>query len=169
MKNLAKSLLLILILSNLAGCSSLLPPSDPTSPPNTNQQDAGQALVDFFRLLDEGHYQQAAELYSGTYEWLIEDNPDLRPSDQAGLLERGCRQNGLMCLEVRNAEAVMMLSSKGYVFEVQFQLEDGSLFELGPCCGETSTEMPPVSIFHYRVLQGEDGIWRVTELPPYVP
>jgi predicted small lipoprotein YifL len=160
---------LILILFSLAGCSALIPPSDPTSPPNTNQEDAQKALVEFFRLLHDGDYQGAADMYAGSYEWLIEINPDLPADAHARLLEQGCQFNGLMCLEVLNAEPVLMFSSTAYQFKVEFQLEDGSLFVLGPCCGADETEMPPVSTFQYRVQQVEDGSWKVMDMPQYVP
>jgi len=169
MKKLTRSTFCFLFTFFLAGCYSLIPPSDPTSAPNTNQQDAQRALVNFFHYLHKGDYQSGAELYSGSYEWLIELNPDIDPIDFPALLERGCQQNGFMCLEVRSAEAVLLLSSKGYVFEVEFQLDDGSLFERKYCCGANETEKPPITKYQYRVLREEDGYWRVTDLPPYVP
>ena len=169
MLKLIKSLLLILFLFSLAGCYSLIPPSDPTSLPNTNRQEAQKALIDFFHLLHEGDYQAGANLYAGSYEWLIDINPDIPTTDFAALLERGCRKNGLMCLESRTVEAVLMTSSTGYIFQVEFNLDDGSLFALEYCCGATETDKPPVSKFQFRVQEGEDGSWRVADLPPYVP
>jgi hypothetical protein len=53
--------------------------------------------------------------------------------------------------------------------DVEFSLPDGTLFVLGPCCGATETEMPPVSSFAFRVQRQPDGAYAVLDLPPYVP
>jgi len=169
MKKLVTITLLLVLSLNLGGCSSRLPTSHPTPPANMDQKDALQALVDFFKLLHAGEYQAGADLYAGSYEWLMGNNPDISPSDPGALLERGCRQNGLMCLAVLTAEPLPSTSPAEYIFQVEFKMEDGSLFVLGPCCGATVTEMPPVSQFQYQVVQREDGSWGVTDLPPYVP
>jgi hypothetical protein len=162
-------LALILILFSLTGCSSLLPPSVSTATPNSNEAQAQKALVEFFRLLHDGDYLGASDIYAGSYQWLIDVNPDLPATDHARLLQQGCQFNGLMCLEVLRAEPAQMVSPTEYLFQVEFQLEDGSLFVLGPCCGADETEMPPISTFQYRVLQAEDGSWMVEKLPQYVP
>lgn len=160
--------LLFCILFFLIGCAS--PPIDSTAESLSNDEAAAkQVLVEFFQLLNEGKYQQASLSYAGSYEWLAGNNPDLPASDQGALLEYGCRYNGLMCLEVQNAIPDPAASPSEMVFLVEFEMADGSLFILGPCCGEDETTMPPVSQFQYRVLKGEDGVWRVTDLPPYVP
>ncbi|MEX2029351.1 MAG: hypothetical protein WD906_00040 [Anaerolineales bacterium] len=51
---------------------------------------------------------------------------------------------------------------------VEFVTDDGELFVLGPCCGATEAEMPPVWRFPYtvRVVGGE---YLVMEMPVYVP
>ncbi len=161
-------ILLFCLLIFLVGCASPSPGS--TAEALSNDEDAAKGvLVEFFQLLNEGKYQQASLSYAGSYEWLIGNNPDISPADQGALLEFGCRYNGLMCLEVQSAIPDPDASPSEMVFLVEFKMADGSLFILGPCCGEDETTMPPVSQFQYRVLKGEDGIWRVTELPPYVP
>ena len=160
--------LLFCILIFLMSCAS--PPTGSTAEPASNDESAAKrALVDFFRLLNDGQYLDAAALYTGSYEWLIVNNPDISPADQGALLEYGCRYNGLMCLEVLSAIPDPDASPSEMGFLVEFKLADGSLFVLGPCCGEDETEMPPVSEFQYRVLLGEDGVWRVADLPPYLP
>ena len=166
-RNLLLLLTTLILLSACAGKPS--DPNDTIPILNSDQLEAQQALVDFFQLLHDGKYQEASELYSGSYEWLISSNPDLAPTDLAGLLERGCTQNGLMCLEALSAENLLTASSSKTIFQVEFKLEDGSLFVLGPCCGADETEMPPVSQFPYRVVEREDGSWGVDELPPFVP
>jgi hypothetical protein len=54
-------------------------------------------------------------------------------------------------------------------FEVEFQLEDGSVFVQGACCGGSETDFPPVSAFAYTVSKGEDGRFRILEMPVYTP
>jgi hypothetical protein len=56
-----------------------------------------------------------------------------------------------------------------YVFDVEFNNPDGSLFVRGPCCGATETEMPPESQFEYTVTKNAEGKFVVLNTPPYVP
>ena len=56
-----------------------------------------------------------------------------------------------------------------YIFQVEFNNPDGSLFVLGPCCGADETEMPPVSQFEYTVSRKAEGKFVVMNTPPYVP
>lgn len=146
----------------LGGCA-------PAAEPVAQQQAAQQALTDFFRLLHEGRYQEATELYGGTYEVLTTWNPEQDPSDHAGLFESGCSRNGLRCLEVRQVSLLEASPDGRYVFEVQYRNEDGSLFVLGPCCGATATEMPPVDTFSVTLETTSDGRLLVMDLPVYVP
>jgi len=169
MKKLVIITLLLVFSLSLGGCDPRLATNQPTLSVNTDQKDALQALVDFFQLLHDGDYQAGAALYAGSYEWLIGNNPDISPADPGALLERGCRQNGLMCLAVLTADPLPSTSPSQYIFQVEFKMEDGSLFVLGPCCGATETEISPVSQFQYQVEKDEDGSWGVTDLPPYVP
>ena len=131
--------------------------------------DAQAALTDFFRLLHEGQYAQAIPLYGGTYEILQYWNPEVDSNDFLTLWQNACEFNGLMCLQVLNIASQTQISPNGFHFVVEFMLPDGSLFVLGPCCGATEEEMPPVSQFEYTVVLGLDGQYRVTGLPVYVP
>jgi hypothetical protein len=159
----------LILLISLAGCT-LSPDTDSPSQTTVNQVPyAREALIEFFRRLHEGDYQGASELYSGSYEWLREVSPTIPPDDLAQLLAQGCQYNGLVCLEALSAEAILMFRSDSYLFRVKFQQEDGSLFSLGPCCGEDETSPPSFSSFDFRVERGEDGVWRVNDLPPILP
>jgi len=51
---------------------------------------------------------------------------------------------------------------------VEFVWLDGTLFKLGPCCGATEAEMPPVWQFPYTVKK-IDGQFKVMEGPVYIP
>lgn len=158
----------ILIILILVGCSS--PPAGtqiPTSLPSTISK-AQAVLIRFFDLLNAKQYTEADALYGGEYEQLQVFNPSADPSDHAALWSWSCEFAGLQCLKVRTA-AFENLQGDTFVFQVEFSTSDGSLFELGPCCGANETEMPPVSQFEYRVARDSDGKFKVKDLPPYVP
>ena len=136
---------------------------------STGKKDqAHQALQDFFEHLAQGEYEAAAAQYAGSYETLVSFNPDLDPDDHVALWQSGCQINGLQCLAVRRATFNVMADSGEYFFTVEFNAHDGSLFVLGACCGEEPVT-PYQSQFEYRVVEGEDGQYRVLDMPVYVP
>lgn len=153
-----KYLIFIAILVWLAACAPAKQAAEP----------AQQALVDFFNYLSKGQYEQASEVYGGTYETLTGMNPDIDPGDLVALWEAGCQFNGLRCLPVRSA-ALKEQSGDTFIFTVEFSNPDGSLFVLGPCCGATETEMPSVSQFEFTVQKTPQGQFKVLTLPVYVP
>lgn len=125
-------------------------------------------LIDFLTRLHTKKYAEAAPLYGGEYEALQVFNPEIDPNDRVGLWTWVCENQLLQCLEVRSTE---FLHQEGdtYIFQVEFNNPDGSLFVLGPCCGANETEMPPVSQFEFTVIRNEDGKFVVMNTPPYVP
>ena len=147
----------------MAGCASPRPPEP------DDAQLAEEALVAFFADLHAGRYAQAAEAYGGTYETMIDHNPSLDPADHAALFRNACVINGARCLEVRSAELLPTVAAQEYRFEVEFQLEDDSVFVQGPCCGGSETDFPPISAFTYTVSKGEDGRFRILYMPLYMP
>lgn len=151
----------------LLGCTSPATPLEPTSLPST-ASEAQAALIQFFDLLNTKQYAEADSLYGGDYEQLQVYNPSVDPSDHAALWSWACEKAGLQCLKVRTATFKSLLGDT-YVFQVEFSNADGTLFVLGPCCGADETEMPPVSLFDYRVSRTGDGTFRVMDLPPYTP
>lgn len=134
----------------------------------SDSEQAHLALTGFFDALSTAKYGAAAELYGGSYEILVGYNPDLDPDDYATLWERGCLVNGLQCLAVRTATFNELTAAGEYIFTVEFNHADDSLFVRGPCCGETPTT-PPQFQFEYRVIEGGDGKFQVLDLPVYVP
>lgn len=135
----------------------------------SREVEAGSAVVDFYARLNQGVYDQAAELYGGSYDVLQGFNPNIDPGDQASLLSAGCEFNGLMCLRVLDLTLIHANEPHKFVFDVAFANPDGSLFILGPCCGATEEIMPPVSGFTVNVACEQDGPCLVLDLPPYVP
>ena len=158
-------LLLIIFLSSCTPQPGNTPES--TSLPST-AEEAHTTLINFFTLLNAKKYAEADALYGGSYEQLQVFNPDADPSDHATLWASACEMSGLQCLEVRTA-TFKDLQGDTYVFQVEFNNADGSLFILGPCCGANETEMPPVSQFEHKVTRNASGQFVVMNLPPYVP
>lgn len=160
----SRAWLLVLILGCvlLGGCSERVDSA-------RDAVQAEQALASFLGLLSEGDYQEAAALYTGPLEALQIWNPEIDPQDVAALIGYGCDQHLIQCLPVRSITLAESSASGERTFHVEFELADGSAFVLGPCCGATATEMPPQSIFPFRVERKADGGFGVYDLPPYVP
>jgi len=158
------ALLSLLLLSGCLGQS----PEKPAVPPDEAAQ-AEAAARDFYAALHQGDYQNAVELYGGSYDVLTGMNPDLDPEDRSGLLAQGCEFNGLVCLEMGEVLAVERTGEGEYTFTVQFLLDDREVFVLGPCCGEDETSMPPVSGFQVRAARDGSKEFKALDLPPYLP
>ncbi|HSR46972.1 MAG TPA: hypothetical protein VLL77_03190 [Anaerolineales bacterium] len=141
-----------------------------SAPPAPADEDAArQLMMEFFSLLHNGEYERAAALYGGSYDELSSKNPDTDPADGAGLFRNGCTLNGYRCLKVLEAEPTDSTGVDDFTFTVRFQSDDGTPFVLGPCCGATATEQPPVEVFRVVVHRAEDGSFLVMTLPVYVP
>ena len=151
--------LFLLLAIFLAGCSAT-----PAAP--TDAEQAQNALINFFALLNAKKYDEADSLYGDIYDQLRVFNPDAK--DHAALWKGACEQSGLQCLPIRTTTLTHQEDNM-YVFEVEFSKPDGGLFVLGPCCGSNETEMPPVSKFEYTVMKNATGKFVVMNLPPYVP
>jgi hypothetical protein len=156
-------------LGTLALAAGLAACAGPRSPQPDDAQLAQEALVAFFADLHAGRYAQAAEAYAGTYETMIDHNPSLDPADHAALFRSACTINGAQCLEVRSAELLPTVAAQEFRFEVEFQLENGSVFVQGPCCGGSMTDYSPLSAFTYTVSKVEDGRFRILDMPVYTP
>lgn len=131
--------------------------------------DAEETLRAFHSLLNAGDYEGATALYGGSYETFQGWNPDMDPKDSAGLFQRACEQNGLMCLNVLDVVSSTTNDDRDFIFEVEFANADGSTFVRGPCCGATEEEMPSEFSFEAEVVCQDDGACLVLTLPPYVP
>lgn len=138
-----------------------------TSLPST-VGEAHDVLVNFLTLLHTKNYAEAVPLYGGEYEALQVFNPDIDASDREALWTWVCENQLLQCLEIRSTEFLYQ-EGDNYIFQVEFNNQDGSLFVLGPCCGANETEMPPVSQFEFTVTRNTDGTFVVMNTPPYVP
>ncbi len=128
---------------------------------------ARHTLLAFFTLLHDGRYTEAVPLFAGDYETIRIQNPDTPPNDFAALWQASCTHQ-TPCLLVSRIVEENLISQGEYGFVVEFVRLDGTLFKLGPCCGETETDMPPVWQFPYTVKK-IDGMFKVMEGPVYMP
>lgn len=153
-----KKLFLISLSFLLAACSS--------ARPQTEGAKAEESMRTFFSTLANGQYKDAVNLYGGDYEGLAGWNPDLSPTDHEALWKRGCQQNGLVCMEVRD---VVKVDEKdgGFEFTVTFKMKDGELFQFTGCCGETFPE--PITEYVIVLQKDGGGNYFVLSMPPYVP
>ena len=147
----------------------IIPTVDVIRTAMTDDNLAYNILVQFFDHLHAARYEEAVTLYDGDYQLLIDQNPEIDPADHIALLKNACTFNGFQCLEIKLAGIDRKPTPNEYVFAVQFQNDDGSLFVLGPCCGASETEQPSVSFFEIRVLKVAEGEFRVLDMPPYIP
>ncbi len=151
----------IVLLSLAAACA-------PKTNPFTDIEKASQALEAFFDRLSNRDYAAAAKLYGGSYDTLVSFNPDLNPSETSALWQSGCQINGLQCLAVRTVKFSQQ-SGTEFIFDVEFNNSDGSLFVQGPCCGADESKSPDISQFQVRVQKTDQGQFLVLDMPVYVP
>ena len=135
----------------------------------TPEQAAQAVMVTFYDLLNQGEYEKAVELYGGSYEALEYFNPVMDAADRAGLLTAACEINGFICAPVLSVTAIGSDHQGILAFEVVYANPDGSRFVLGPCCGATEEEMPPVDVFTVRVNCERENECQVLDLPPWIP
>jgi hypothetical protein len=116
-------------------------------------------------------YQQAADLYGGSYQALIDLNPGIDPNDHVALLRNACEVNGFQCLRLHKvvSSRTFLGADGSYDIHLTVQLEDryGEVFYTGLCCGSGSA--PQQTEFDFTVRRFADGTFQVLELPPYLP
>jgi hypothetical protein len=145
----------------------LLPTWTVTPAGASNLDLARYTLLTFFTLLHDGRYSEAMLLYGGDYDTMRERNPEIPPEDYAALWQAACTRQS-PCLLVANVVDEKSIAQDEFEFVVEFVWIDGTLFRLGPCCGATEAEIPPVWQFPYTVKK-VDGMFKVMEEPVYVP
>ncbi len=130
---------------------------------------ARKALEAYLIAVRESRYADAAALYGGDPQTLIDWNPDMDPNDLPVLFEKGCTQNGLVCnLSIARYVEETQVSPTDYRFSVELSNPDGSPFSRGPCCGADPQTNPPETRFDFTVRE-IDGEYKVLDLPVYVP
>lgn len=156
-----------LLLAACAGRLQIEPTRTPASP-SSDLEAARETLRVYFDALNTGDYDTASDLYGGELDLLAEWNPDVDPATPAMLFEALCSRQ-LMCLPVRSIVYANETGERSFQFTLEFSNPDGTLFVLGPCCGASETEMPPVSQFDCTVEKTSKGEYKVGCLPVYVP
>jgi hypothetical protein len=156
---------LFLIIGLITACKPV--PLPPTDFPLENT--ARNTLIQFFADLNNAEYEDAALHYGGSYEILQGYNPDIDPGDKIALLTAGCERNGLLCMQLMTAEQVSVENGLIFHYKVSYRAPDNTEFVLGPCCGASETEMPPVRYFDVTVSCDQQDVCLVMDLPPYVP
>jgi hypothetical protein len=149
---------------------------DPVSIAHRILQDYLNSLYwddnDIWGIYNTEQYEEAARLYGGSYDMLIEMNPDIDPNDRAALLLNACQVNGYQCLRLLEVLSSEIVEGEDDALEIGFTVNlmnwDDSVFALGPCCGEEIVEDPRTE-FQFTVRQVEDGSFKVLELPTYMP
>lgn len=129
---------------------------------------AQDVLIKYFDLLNSKEYDEAIKYHGSGYSVLEYWNPNTDVNDYASLLKHGCESNGLRCLKIKNVISRQQISSTEFNFVVQFENNDGSLFEQGPCCGATEEQMPTKTDFGYKVKKIDD-LFLVMTGPIYTP
>jgi len=132
----------------------------------SDDQAANLTLVEFFDHLNAGRYEEAAGLYAGTYQTMIDQNPSIDSQEHAALLRNACTINGFQCLQIKIAGIDRKPSPTEFIFTVQFKNKDDSLFML---VTETEQTTTPRSFFDIRVTKTSQGEFRVMDMPPYMP
>ena len=116
-------------------------------------------------------YEQAADLYGGSHETLIQLNPGMDPNDPVALLRNACEVNGFRCLRLHKvvSSRTLLGVDGSYDIHLTVQLEDpsGEVFFTGLCCG--SGDAPQQTEFDFTVRRSADGTFQVLDLPPYLP
>ena len=124
---------------------------------------AGAILVRFFDHLNAREYEQAASIFGGGYGIVRMWNSDVNPQDFPTLLLRGCEWNGFYCsLKIKQTLEINQVSAMVYEIEVEFQKEDGTLYQLYSMADPNA---PPRISFTYTVVQDCDGRFYVIDWP----
>jgi hypothetical protein len=161
-------LMFIMLTIFLMSCAPK-PDESPMADAPGDDQLALQTLTEFLENLYNGNYDDAAQLYGGTYEIMVEHNPSIDASDHSTLLQNACAINGVQCLQVKSIVFDKKVSDTEFVYMVEFFNSNETLFILGPCCGGNETDFPPQSVFYFTVMKVDQGSFIVMDMPPYVP
>ena len=168
MKNRIAFALIFPLIILLISCNDQINPL--TSSSNlSNDQLARNTLMRFLNSLHNGEFAQAAQLYGGVYETMMDQNPGVSPNDYVSLFHNACTQNGMQCLQVNSVTLDKKISDAEYLFKVAFLQDDGTPFVLGSCCGSDDVGVPSQQAFYFTVVEMDPGKFVVLDLPPYIP
>ena len=143
--------------------SAVVSPTQQT--PRTDKRAIEQAkntLTNFFDLLYEKKYAEAAELFSGGYGMIIMWNSNVDPQDHASLLSTACEFNDFQCsLRISRVVEEEGISPMEYNFIVEFIREDGSIYQRPDSNGAETSQ------FSFRVVKDCNDKYFVVDWPFY--
>jgi hypothetical protein len=125
---------------------------------------AQETLRRYLAALNERRYDEAAQLYGGSYELLTDFNPGLDSSNKPALLKAACTVNGFQCLKAGTIKDGKAVRPAEFTFLVEFVAADGQPYTFYPPPGAAGE---PRTQFTFTVTKLRDT-YRVLELPPYV-
>lgn len=128
---------------------------------------AMETLTQFFSSLHDGLYAEATRIYGGSYQELVDMNSLIDPADYEALWENACKINGFQCLYVESIGPKSHTSPTEFTFLVGFMDDEGNTFRREACCGDSGAT--PQGEFEFKVQKGQDGEFKVMDLPVYVP
>ena len=152
----------------LAGCVPTVEPVA-VSPAAEDSSKAIAAFRSYFNHLAAGDYEGASLLYGGSYDALRDSNPTVDPDDFQTLFMNACEINGFKCLPVNEVVEARQVSPGEFKISASFLEGDGQVFVRGPCCGASEQDLPPESVFEFRVMLNDVRQYTVMDLPVYVP
>ncbi|HBK33789.1 TPA: hypothetical protein DEP34_03200 [Candidatus Uhrbacteria bacterium] len=126
----------------------------------TDENEAEGVLITFLDSLYEKDYDAATAVYGGDYDQLRDWNPDVEPTDLALLWKRGCEQNGLQCMEIRNTDFASQPDKNMFFFNVWFNNPD-RISEF--------TQLGGTSMFSFAVIKTDQKKYLVITMPVYTP
>ncbi|MBP9760783.1 MAG: hypothetical protein KBD15_00895 [Candidatus Magasanikbacteria bacterium] len=134
------------------------------APTTSNDIDeAKMTLSSFFTYLESEEFEQAAYLFQGWESVSVyEDNA----FTLGQVLQNYCEATGT-CLQATIVHT-KKVSRDEYVFRVEFQYADGSLFVAEPCCGATEDQSSSQTVFDFVVKRFGGKLYVVTP-PVYRP
>ncbi len=158
----------VAIILIFSGCGKT--PINQSTSKSNDLNIAQNTLLAFFDSLKNEEFDKAVELFEpvglDSWEWLENFSPAEERNNKALVLKNYCRATGT-CLEA-NILKVEQNNENEFILSVEFLHDDGEVFVLGPCCGATEEEMPPVSKFDFRIHKNGD-LFKVSTPPVYVP
>jgi len=134
----------------------------------TENLNAEETLIWFFRYLNQKDFEKALELFEyKDWYWLAVFTEEEEKSVWHIVLKDYCEATGT-CLNVKIIGIKEWTTSDKYIFKVQFINKDWSIFVQWPCCGATEEQMPSTDTFEFTVKK-VNWKFKVITAPIYRP
>ncbi|MFH1769829.1 MAG: hypothetical protein ABH833_04155 [Parcubacteria group bacterium] len=168
------------IISQTINSIKFTSPSFASVPLTISEIDSAKTvLTDFFDFLNNKQFEKAVAIFEPQFEqgstilrgpvWegMKAFAPLEHRDNKAKVLESYCHD--LNCFLSVEVLTIRKEDPDLYVLSVQFRKDDGSILEIGPCCGmQVEEDYIPTSEFTFGVKE-IDGEWKVVTAPIYIP